>query len=217
MKKKSSFKLPRIKRKKQVRGNQNSRRNWKKWLNKEVLMQDKVSFTLTLLFLILISGSCKNLKTSSEGESANNSSVDTVVVVVQKPVEPGDSLVLAFEKGACFGRCPVYKIRVYDGGFATYEGINFTKLLGKYTAQFSAEELLEIFKEAEEIGYFEMESKYDDPFISDLPSTKSQIKMNGKSHRVTARANVPDRLRDFHENLSVRLLERNWESSHLED
>jgi len=169
---------------------------------------------LQIFFLAFIAFSCKSNKDAASDSSASEgdeSSPDTVVVVVEKPAEQKDSLIIGFEKTPCFGRCPVYKVKVYQSGFATYEGLNFTEKLGMYSAQFSEEEIAEIFKSAIEIDYFSFEDKYDNPMISDLPSTISALKSEDREKRIVARVNVPERLKNFHENLSVTLLEKDWQ------
>src|SRR5690606_20354565 len=138
-------------------------------------------------------------------------STDTVVVLVEKPAEPKDSLVISFDKTPCFGRCPVYKVKVYASGFAIYEGINFAEKMGTYSTRFKISQIENIYQSAVEIGYFEVKNEYNDPLISDLPSTISRIKYNGNDHRVMARNNVPEKLKIFHDNLGVTLLEKEWQ------
>ena len=131
-------------------------------------------------------------------------------MVVEKPVTPEDSLVVSFSKTPCFGRCPVYKVKIYSSGFATYEGLNFAEKLGLYSYKFSEEEIENIYRSAEEIDFFSLEAEYNNPPVSDLPSTKTRINWNGKDHHVTAVINAPEKLKIFQENLSVTLLEKNW-------
>ena len=161
------------------------------------------------VIIILSLLGCKSQKETSENSSAN-SSPDTVVVVVEKPLLPKDSLIIGFEKTPCFGRCPVYKVRVYESGFATFEGLNFTEQLGMYATNFSQEEIARVFKSAEEVKYFSMEDKYDNPMVSDLPSTISYLRNEDQSKRIVARVNPPEDLKIFHKNLAVSLQEKDW-------
>ncbi|MEM9052148.1 MAG: DUF6438 domain-containing protein [Bacteroidota bacterium] len=163
---------------------------------------------LSIVFLAVIA-SCdtqKQATASSEVQVIR----DTVVVVVE-PSAPKDSLAVAFEKTPCFGRCPVFKIKVYKSGFAVYEGLNFAEKMGLYSYRFSREDLEIIYKMAEEIDYFNLEAEYNDPRVSDLPSIISKISINEKSHRVKARMGTPEELKDFHENLGIMLNERDWQ------
>jgi len=169
---------------------------------------------IQILFLALIILSCKsnkNAASDSQSADANNSTPDTVVVVVEKPAVNRDSLLIGFEKTPCFGRCPYYKVKVYRSGFATFEGLNFTEKLGLYSTRFSENEISQIFKSAAEIGYFSLEDKYDNPSVSDLPSTISTLNTEEEKKRIVARVNVPEKLKIFHENLAVTLQEKDWE------
>ena len=59
--------------------------------------------------------------------------------------------VIEMEKGPCFGRCPVFKLTIYDNGLASYEGERFTDRLGTYVKNVpsnSYKQLLQSFKEA---------------------------------------------------------------------
>lgn len=167
-----------------------------------------------IFFLAFIAFSCKSNKDTTadvSSSSTDQSPPDTVVVVVEQPAEQKDSLLIGFEKTPCFGRCPVYKVRVYRSGFATYEGLNFTEKLGMYSAHFSEDEIAAIFKSAAEIGYFSFEDKYDNKMISDLPSTISTLNSEDEKKRIIARVNVPEPLKNFHKNLAVTLQEKDWQ------
>lgn len=169
---------------------------------------------MRILFFIAVlaaSMSCKSQKDAiadlAESEAQTQ---DTIVMIVEKPVQPKDSLVIAFEKTPCFGRCPVYKIKVYESGFALYEGINFSEKMGMFSTVLTQSQIENIYQSAIEIGYFKLDAEYNDPLVMDLPSTISRINHHGKDHRVMARNNIPEKLKIFHDNLSVTLLEKNW-------
>lgn len=165
------------------------------------------------LFIAVLAASisCKSQKNAAAELAESEAQVpDTVVMIVEKPAQPKDSLVISFEKTPCFGRCPVYKVKVYQSGFALYEGINFAEKMGMFSTFLTKLQIENIYQSAIEIGYFELDSEYNNPLITDLPSTISRINYDGKDHRVMARNNVPEKLKVFHDNLSVTLLEKNW-------
>lgn len=172
-----------------------------------------MKFTVFISLVVLSFLSCKSNKEVSNQTDTNSisSTKDTVVVIVEKPVEQKDSLIIGFSKTPCFGRCPVYKVKVYASGFATYEGLNFTELLGFYSTRFSQDDIDNIFKAAKEIDYFGLESEYNDPFVSDLPSTISTLQNDSLSHRIVARMNIPEELKIFNANLAVTLQEQDWQ------
>ena len=114
--------------------------------------------SLLILFVVTFVWACNGPKevADSNSEAAATTSPDTIVMVVEKPVEPIDSLVISFSKTPCFGRCPVYKVKVYESGFATYEGLNFAEKLGLYSYRFSNEEIEAI----RNVSYPEDSSKF---------------------------------------------------------
>lgn len=165
------------------------------------------------LFIAVLAAtiSCKSQKNTAADLVESEPKVqDTLVVFVEKPDQPKDSLIIAFEKTPCFGRCPVYKIKVYESGFALYEGINFAEKMGMYSTVLTQSQIDNIYQSAIEIGYFKLDAEYNNPLISDLPSTLSRINYHGKDHRIMARNNVPEKLKVFHDNLSITLLEKDW-------
>jgi len=161
----------------------------------------------TLIVLVSVLSSCNLTKSVVVDETPVVK--DTVVVMVE-PAPPKDSLVVSFERTPCFGRCPVFKIKVYESGFATYEGLNFAEKIGLYSYRFNQDDLQKIYQMAESIDYFNLDSDYNDPLISDLPSAISKITLNDKSHRIRATRGMPKSLNDFHENLGVMLNEKDW-------
>ncbi|MEM9549416.1 MAG: DUF6438 domain-containing protein, partial [Bacteroidota bacterium] len=43
-----------------------------------------------------------------------------------------EDLRFSLSKGVCFGSCPVYELKVYHGGYATFLGIQNTDRIGLY-------------------------------------------------------------------------------------
>lgn len=84
----------------------------------------------------------------------------------------GDSsgVVAAIEKGSCFGKCPVYAMRIDNKGKVMYEGRRNTKKLGKYTKQLTKKELKAVVKAFEAADFMSLPNEYPSD-IPDLPST----------------------------------------------
>jgi hypothetical protein len=162
---------------------------------------------LVAVALSLIVLACDSKKEVASAETEPQT--DTVVVIME-PAPPKDSLAITYEQTPCFGRCPVYKVKIYESGFATYEGLNFAEKMGLYAFTFEEATLKQIYQMAEEIDYFDMQAVYDDPRISDLPSTISSISIDGKSHRIKARRGMPSELKEFHKALDEMLMDVDW-------
>ena len=63
-----------------------------------------------------------------------------------------DQPYITIERGACFGRCPIYNMSILESGLATYEGIKFVDNIGGFQTNFTAEELVDITKQAKAFG-----------------------------------------------------------------
>ncbi len=153
--------------------------------------------------------SCKTPKTQQA--QTTTAPADTLhLLTEEKPGSPRDSLIISFEKTPCFGRCPVYKVKVFESGFAIYEGLNFSERLGLFSTKLSQEKIDKVYELADNTDFFQLDSVYNDPYSSDLPSTVVMLSRNGEKKRVVSRINAPEKLNIFIENAAVLLNENEW-------
>ena len=145
-------------------------------------MTGKIGFWLVVIALV----SCSN-----QEPTAALASNDAVVETIGLPVY--------FEKTACFGRCPAF---VFQWDADTVISLTITHpfrdgdlanlALGSYRATLSTKEAKRWnakIAEAEELASFStLDALYDNPMVTDLPSTILEI--NG--HRVVNRYRGPD-------------------------
>ncbi len=127
-----------------------------------------------------------------------------------------DSLFMTFERTPCFGKCPAFRVNIYRGGYATYEGTQFSEYMGKHMGAFSKETPLAILAEAERIGFFGMEKKYDAP-VTDLPSMITEIRTKEKQHKVLARVGTPKELKEFGKYMDALIDNIDWRASKAEE
>ena len=106
------------------------------------------------VFLVILYSSC-NLSSSSTYE-------------IQK------KLIISLNKTACFGTCPVYKIKIYNNQSAIFEGIKFVEKEGSYNFKISKKEINTILNKAKKINFQKMEDEYIE-LITDLPTTYIMI------------------------------------------
>ncbi len=132
------------------------------------------------LILLLVISSCGSSKKSSKPE-ANKEKKE---------------LIIALERTACYGTCPIYKIEVFSDGSAIYYGERFVDNLGKYTFNVSQETINYILKKAVEIRFFEMEDKYTAD-ITDLPKTIVFIKKDRQKKKIIDYYGAPKTLKEF--------------------
>lgn len=103
-----------------------------------------------------------------------------------------DSAVAKIQRTACFGRCPIYTLTVYMSGFAIYNGIEWVDQKGKFYTLGDKEKIRKLLKKAEEIGFFEMEDKYDSEYVTDLPSAIVTLRKDDVVKQVVNRYEGPE-------------------------
>ena len=86
-----------------------------------------------------------------------------------------NQLTISLEKTACFGTCPVFKIKIFKNGKGIFEGKKFVKKTGLINFKLSQKEIQKILVKAENIKFSEMLDEYSEK-ITDLPTTYIQIK-----------------------------------------
>ena len=101
------------------------------------------------------------------------------------PGEVSDSLVASLERTRCFGVCPYYKFNIYRSGYVLYEGYDHVPNLGKYYTWLPSESLVEMGKQAERSGYFELNNEYRNPHLTDFPTIYIEIRFRGNKKKIT--------------------------------
>ena len=170
----------------------------------------KLNSNVLLLLLLISATSCisNRMQKSLDNALAGNGESQMQTEVIHAPI--------CFEKTACFGRCPAFKfnwkednsltlhlIRPFsDGPLASLE-------LGHYSGQLSLEKAAQyaeaIHAAAEAAAYSSLQSEYDNPRVTDLPATITEI--DGK--RVRVRYGGPD-LNNLYTALQTVLDETQW-------
>jgi Domain of unknown function (DUF6438) len=142
---------------------------------------------------------------------------DVMVTEVPPQVEtpvvtetPSDSLFCRYERTPCFGRCPVFELKIYRSGYAVYEGRNFVDLIGFYHTTFSATSLQKISGTAEAIKYFSLKDSYDNPYVTDLPTITTEIHTETHDKSVTARYQSPAELQTLYAALDSLIASAEW-------
>ena len=145
-------------------------------------MTGKIGFWLVIIALV----SCTN-------------QVPTAAVVSNETVVNSSALPVYFEKTACFGHCPAFVFQ-WDGIEVVSltitrpfrDGAMANLALGSYRAIISPKDAIQWnaeIAEAEELASFSaLNAVYDNPMVTDLPSTILEI----KGHRVMNRYRGPD-------------------------
>ncbi len=112
------------------------------------------------------------------------------------PPAPQDSLFVYLERTPCYGQCPMYKFKIYNSGYALYEGKRFVEKIGLYETRLSAAVLQEIKTKVNDINYFGFRDQYPKT-ASDFPSVKTAIILDGNRKEIMDGTGAPSALKEF--------------------
>lgn len=188
-----------------------------------------------LLGICLLLGSCEGFKKAKEGrietkakrevrmaeykakleaekqaeEAATNGGAEAAPTVLLEMTQ--DSLLFQFERRPCYGRCPVYKIMIFESGYTTYQGVNFVDYMGYYFSRISQAEVASIYSKIAAVDFFSLEDKYDNENITDLPSMIFRANAMGQDKRIIARYEVPEALINLGKEIDAMFENTDWQ------
>lgn len=126
-------------------------------------------FLQSCLILSLLFGmhSCKTTKVNAQGAK-------------------GD-VILSLERTPCFGRCPVYVIKIYEDGLLLYQGKRNVADTGCHYRKISKQELASLKQAFSNVGFFEMADSYPESERApvDLPSCIIFFKSGNQEKTIT--------------------------------
>ncbi len=173
---------------------------------------------ITSLFL-LFTMSCKIKKTNTEKslkfEEVNNVELEEDSEgnhwINEMKEGFSDSLVVYLQRTACFGVCPIYVLSIYENGTVIYEGEKFVDKEGKFRAMITKEAIQKIQEKALSIDYFKMNEVYDNPNVTDLPSTITALQQDLDFKVVVNRYEAPQPLNSLESYIDELVENLNWE------
>ena len=92
--------------------------------------------------------------------------------------------VITLERTACFGRCPIYTISIFENGDVVYKGENSVTVTGEQKSQIDPETVKAMVEAFEKAGYFDWKEAYDTQMVTDLPSAITSVTRNGETHQI---------------------------------
>ena len=130
--------------------------------------------------------------------------------IIFEDVAQGDSMFAHIKRGYCYGMCPVYEMKIYNSGYTEYNGIHAVDKKGLYSAMLSYDEMKMFVDQATEMGYMGMKDKYDNPNITDLPSSTTSIVLGGTRKQVTKRFDFPRSLISYEKIFDNLMKTKDW-------
>jgi hypothetical protein len=167
-------------------------------------------YTFALLVAVVSMTSCatkKNgVKTETQEAIQTNQSTSTAV-----KVDKTDTLFASLDRGYCFGTCPVFTLKIYQSGYAEFEGKANIEMIGVFHATFSQSQMDELVEVAKRINYMSFEDTYDNPRVTDLPSHTSSIVIDNRRKQVTRRINYPESIVVFEKKMEELMKDLKWQ------
>ena len=105
-----------------------------------------------------------------------------------------DSLLFSIKKTPCLGPCPEYEFKVYQDGWASYQGKNFVDMLGIYTGNLTVRQMNAIDEAFRKAHFYAFRDMYDDARL-DIPSIIIEYHGPQGVKKVVARTEIPHSFR----------------------
>ncbi|HEX5003475.1 MAG TPA: DUF6438 domain-containing protein [Bacteroidia bacterium] len=123
-----------------------------------------------------------------------------------------DSLVAYIERTPCFGRCPNYSIRLYQSGYAVYEGYNNVPNIGRYFTRISGQEVKSIGEKAKALHFFELNDSYRNPHLTDFPTVFIEVNYDHLHKKIVHYdADPPKALLEMEDFIDAVFKDRKWQ------
>lgn len=121
--------------------------------------------------------------------------------------------VARIQRTACFGRCPIYTLTLFEDGRVEYFGKKFTPREGRFEGKVTPEVYEKLLNYSQEMGYLDMENVYDKQAITDLPSTITSLRTPEELKTVVNRFDAPEELRRFEQFFDELFKDVEWSSA----
>lgn len=120
--------------------------------------------------------------------------------------------VIRYERTPCFGVCPHFNFKAFNTGLCYYEGIRFVENEGNFKATCDPSEIEAIIETGLKIGFFEMDDRYDNKMVTDLPSITVELVNGDNTKAVYNRYKGPEELNELYVQLDALLEKLDWQS-----
>ena len=169
---------------------------------------------LPVLFSLLVAMAACSRKTAPAAGAGDVPATDSLATESEEytpPVSPPRYLVAAYEKTACFGKCPVFQVRFYNDGLVTWNGRMNVERMGLCEARVDEAVLRRIKDKAKALHYFDLAPKYPERSeVADLPSTITYVRIGDMEKQVVNTYEAPENLIAFEQFLAELIEQLEW-------
>lgn len=83
---------------------------------------------------------------------------------------------VTLKRGACFGRCPIYVVKVMSDGAVAFEGERFVATVGKATGALDAAALEKLTQRLDASGFAGWKAAYTDRRMTDMSTVELTVR-----------------------------------------
>ena len=137
--------------------------------------------------------------------------IKSITIEPDAPSGGKDYKMFGFEKTACFGTCPAFKVAISKSGKATWNGISNIERAGTWEATIDASKMKEIKEAAFRANFFELSRKYPiEGEVADASKTITYFRTGDTEKTVTHILGGPDELVKYEEFLEKTINSLKW-------
>lgn len=135
--------------------------------------------------------------------------ITAVSLLIALPLNRGGStassndFTISITRGPCFGFCPAYTLKITAKGDAIYTGESNTAVDGQtIDYRVDKDDVGKLVAKVEELGFFNLKDRYENKFVTDLPSQEITVVSNGKTKTIYMYGlddDIPEGLNDLAE------------------
>ncbi|MFM2394410.1 MAG: hypothetical protein RLZZ546_2392 [Bacteroidota bacterium] len=96
-----------------------------------------------------------------------------------------------YDRGACFGKCPIYNIRITEEGNAIWDAKKWNKVNGRFEKKLTKAQFDKIKSVFNKANLFSLKDEYE-TMVADLPISTLHESKNGKLKRVRGNEKMPE-------------------------
>jgi hypothetical protein len=181
-------------------------------------MSNKVSIYYFCVFFVLFA-SCNRKATKAIEKPTDVATVPTNPTPPPTPKTIDDKNVyevINIRRTPCYGNCPVYEAKLMSNGKVYYNGTRAVDMIGNYEANADAERLKDLWKNIEQVKFFDFANKYpldEKNQIADLPSCILTINDGKQKKRIEDNYDSPANLQWIEHEIETFFLQTTWTES----
>jgi hypothetical protein len=162
---------------------------------------------LPVLFIALTFAGC--LRSGRLPRNEGNHSPKAFERYLQPSSDLHDTLLL-YKRTPCFGACPTFTMVVKMDGEVYFNGRQHVEMIGDYKASWDADRLQQLESKMQYLDFYKLPNIFDNPQVTDLPSTYIGYTQGNNLHTVKCRYQTPQNLKDLASWLDQEISKTQW-------